>query len=334
MEVTLEDIKAAKERIKDHVVCTPCLISDYLSHMTNSQLYIKMDNLQRCKAFKFRGALSKISTLPKGSTVVCASAGNHSQGCSLSSKLCGMKCIVYMPETAPKSKVMATKHYGAEVKQIGPSFDVANEQCQKDCKEHPDWTFVPPFDCNEVIAGQGTISLELVEQVKDIDYVVVAVGGGGLAAGVGVGMKTMSPNTKIIAVNAAIRPATYIKYKKEKGQEYDKSVEEAQKSPDKPLADGIAVINPGKVTFPYVLKYVDDFVVVTEDEISKAIALLAERCKLIVEGAGASTVAAVLFKKFNFAPNSKIICVTSGGNIEMSRLAECYEKSKEYLNTV
>jgi threonine dehydratase len=293
-----------------------------------------MDNLQRCKAFKFRGALSKVSTLPKGSTIVCASAGNHSQGCSLSAKLCGMKCIVYMPETAPITKVAATRHYGAEVKQVGASFDAANEQCQKDCKEHPDWIFVPPFDCNEVIAGQGTISLELIEQVKDIDYVVVAVGGGGLAAGVGIGIKALSPKTKIIAVNAAIRPATYIKYKKEKGQEYDKSVEEAQKSSEKPLADGIAVINPGKITFPYLLKVVDDFVVVTEEEIAKTIAIIAERCKLIVEGAGASTIAAVLFNKFTFAPNSKIICVASGGNIEMRRLADCYEKSKDYLNSI
>ena len=236
MEVTLKDVEEARERIKQHTVFTPCIKSFNLSTITDSELYIKLENLQRCKAFKFRGALSKVSTLKKGSTIVCASAGNHSQGCSLSAKLCGMKCIVYMPKTAPQSKVDATRGYGAEVRQYGDSFDEANAQCIKDCSENPDWTFVPPFDCNEVIAGQGTIALELLEQMDKIDYVVVAVGGGGLAAGVGVAMKAKSPNTKVIAVNGAIRPATYIKYKTEKGQEFDQTVLEAQKSPDKPLA--------------------------------------------------------------------------------------------------
>lgn len=236
MEVTLKDIEAARERIRPHIVYTPCIKSFDLSHLTDSELYIKMENLQRCKAFKFRGALSKISTLPKGSTCVCASAGNHSQGCSLSAQICGMKMIVYMPETAPQSKVDATRGYGAEVRQVGQSFDESNAQSIKDCEANPDWTFVPPFDCNEVIAGQGTIGLEICEQEQNIDYVVVAVGGGGLAAGVSVAIKEKSPNTKIIAVNAAIRPASYIKYKTEKGQEWDKSVLEAQKSKDKPLA--------------------------------------------------------------------------------------------------
>lgn len=331
MEVTIKDVEAARERIKEHTVYTPCLKSDCLSRITGSELYIKMEVLQRCKAFKFRGALSKISTLPKGSTIVCASAGNHSQGCSLSAQICGMKAIVYMPNTAPQSKVEATKHYGAEVRQYGQSFDEANEQCQKDVAANPSWTFVPPFDCNEVIAGQGTIALEINEQLKDVDYVVIAVGGGGLAAGVGLAFKSISPKTKVIAVNAEIRPATYIKYKTAKGEKVDEKVYEAQKSDAKPLADGIAVINPGKITFPYLVKYVDDFVVVSELEIAKAISLIAERCKIIVEGAGASTVAAVLFKKFSFPKGAKIVCVTSGGNIELKRFSECYELSKDFL---
>lgn len=330
-EVTIKDIEAARERIKPHAIYTPCIKSASISRITGAELYIKMDCLQRCKAFKFRGALSKVSTLPKGSTICCASAGNHSQGCSLSAQLCGMKCIVYMPLTAPGSKVRATKHYGADVRQVGQNFDEANAQCLKDCEANPDWTFVPPFDCNEVIAGQGTIAMEIYEQVQDVDYIVVAVGGGGLAAGVCVATKAISPKTKVIAVNASLRPATYLKYKKEKGLPFDETVEEYSKQPLKPLADGIAVINPGKVTFPYVVKYVDDFVVVTEEEIEKAIALLGERNKIIAEGAGASTVAAVLFKKFNYEPGAKIVCAVSGGNIELSRFAECYEHSKQYL---
>ncbi len=247
-EVTLKDIEYARERIKHYAIYTPCLNSDALSRITGTDLYLKLEQLQRCKAFKFRGALSKISTLPKGTMVACASAGkkqnillfyfigNHSQGCSLSSQLLGMKCVVYMPTTAPVTKVAATKHYGAEVRQVGKSFDESNAQCLKDCEANPDWTFVPPFDCNEVIAGQGTIGLEIMEQVKQIDYIVAAVGGGGLCAGIGVAVKAISPKTKVIAVNAAIRPATYIKWKTEKGEKWDKSVLETQKKPDKPLA--------------------------------------------------------------------------------------------------
>lgn len=141
----------------------------------------------------------------------------------------------------------------------------------------------------------------------------------------------ISPKTKVIAVNAALRPATYLKYKQTRKEPYDESVIEYSKSNLKPLADGIAVINPGVVTFPYVVKYCDDFVVVTEDEIAKAIALLGERNKIISEGAGASTVAAVLFKKFKYEPGAKIVCAVSGGNIELTRFAECVETSKQYL---
>lgn len=332
MEVTIKDIEAAAYRIQKHAVKTPCIFSDCLSRIGECKLYIKMEVLQRCKAFKFRGALSKISTLPKGSTICCASAGNHSQGCSLSAQLCGINCIVYMPETAPITKVYATKHYGAEVIQYGQSFDEANEKCQSDLKEHPERIFVPPFDCNEVIAGQGTIGIEILDQVHMPDYVVVAVGGGGLAAGTLVAIKSISPKTKVICVNAAIRPATYLQYKQAKGQKFDESVLEAQKSKEKPIADGIAVLNPGKITFPYIEKFADDFVVVTEDEISKAISLVAERMKIIVEGAGASTIAAVLFKKFEFNKEDKIVCVASGGNIELGRFMECVERSKDYLD--
>lgn len=296
-----------------------------LSKIAGTNLYFKLETLQRCRAFKFRGALSKISTLPKGSTIVCASAGNHSQGCALSAQICGMKCIVYMPLTAPITKVDATKGYGAEVRQFGFSFDEAFKQMQEDLASNPDWIFVPPFDSDEVIAGQGTIGLEICQQIPDVDTVVVAVGGGGLAAGVATVVKALRPNARVIAVNAAVRPATYLKYKNLKGQPIDPNCD--KKFIGNPLADGIAVINPGKVTFPYIEKYVDDFVVVTEDEISQAIVMLAERSKMICEGAGAAPCAAVLFKKFDFKPDEKIVCVLSGGNIELPLLARCIDRA-------
>lgn len=325
LPVDLEAIKAAKKRIEAHAVVTPCLYMSNPSKICGCQLYCKLETLQRCKAFKFRGALSKISTLPEGSTVVCASAGNHSQGCALSSQLCKMNCVVYMPKTAPVTKVDATKSYGATVIQAGMSFDEASKQCQEDLAKHSEWTYIPPFDCDEVIAGQGTIGLEIAEQCPDVDTIVVAVGGGGLAAGVAVAIKSIKPNTRVIAVNASVRPASYIKYQELKGREVDPIVK--NKFVGNPLADGIAVINPGKVTFPYIEKLVDEFVVVTEDEIAAAIALLAERSKIICEGAGASPFAAVLHHKFNFRPDEKVCCVLSGGNIELPMLSRCIERS-------
>ena len=330
-ELTLEEIKKAYERIKPHIKRTPIDYSFNISNIIGSNLYLKLEMLQRCKAFKFRGALSKISTLPKGSTIVCASAGNHSQGCALSAKLCGVKCIVYMPETAPEAKVLATRGYGAEVRQYGQTFDDANAKCKEDLKSNPEYIFVPPFDDLYVMAGQGTIGLEIVEDVKDVQTVVVSVGGGGLCAGVCVAIKSMLPKCRIVAVNAALFPNTYIKYQKEKKRDIDPLAESEPLTGKKPLADGIAVKIPGSLTFPYVLKYVDEFVVVTESEISCAISVLAQRVKVIVEGAGASTLAAVLYKKFKYEKDEKVLCILSGGNITLSRLSECFTESEDYL---
>lgn len=325
LRVTIDTIREAKERICKHAVETPTQFMPNLSKIVDTNVYFKLETLQRCRAFKFRGALSKISTLPRGSTIVCASAGNHSQGCALSAQLCGMKCIVYMPLTAPITKVEATKGYGAEVRQYGFSFDEASKQCQEDLAANPEWTYIPPFDCDEVIAGQGTIGLEIAKQLPDVDTVVCAVGGGGLAAGTAVAIKALCPKARVIAVNAAVRPASYLKYKSIKGQPIDPNCD--KKFIGNPLADGIAVINPGKITFPYIEKLVDDFVVVTEDEISQAIVLMAERSKMICEGAGASPFAAVLFKKFDYRPDEKIVCVCSGGNIELPLLARCIDRA-------
>ena len=330
-ELTLEEIKKAYERIRPNIKRTLIDYSFNISELLGCNLYLKLEMLQRCKAFKFRGALSKISTLPKGSKIACASAGNHSQGCALASKICGINCVVYMPETAPQAKVAATRGYGAEVRQYGQTFDDANKKCLEDLKVEKDLIFVPPFDDFDVMAGQGTIGLEIYEDLKDVQTVVVSVGGGGLCAGVATAIKALSPKCRIVAVNAALFPNTYIKYQKEKGREIDPIAESEPKTGKKPLADGIAVKVPGTLTFPYISKYVDEFVVVSEEEIAISIALLAQRAKCVVEGAGASTLAAGLFKKFKYEKGENIVCILSGGNITLKRLSECFDAAEEYL---
>lgn len=330
-ELTLEEIKKAYERIKPHIKRTPIDYSYNISKIIGSHLYLKLEILQRCKAFKFRGALSKISTLPKGSTIVCASAGNHSQGCALSAQICGLKCIVYMPETAPEAKVLATQGYGAEVRQYGQTFDDANQKCKEDLKKNPSLTFVPPFDDLYVMAGQGTIGLEIAEDLKDIQTVVVSVGGGGLCAGICVAIKSLVPKCRIIAVNAALFPNTYIKYQKEKNRKIDPIAEKQPSTGKKTLADGIAVKIPGTLTYPYISKYVDEFVVVSESEISCAISVLAQRVKVVVEGAGAATLAAVLYRKFNYEKDENIVCILSGGNIPLEKFSDCFTESEDYL---
>ena len=332
-ELTLEEIQKAYERINPHIKRTPTDYSFNISSIIGSNLYLKLEMLQRCKAFKFRGALSKISTLPRGSKIVCASAGNHSQGCALSAKLCGIKCTVYMPETAPESKVLATKGYGAEVIQYGQTFDEANEKCKEDLKKDPNLIFVPPFDDLYVMAGQGTIGLEIVEDLPKIHTGVVPVGGGGLCAGICIAIKSLVPNCRIVAVNAALFPNTYLKFQKEKNRKIDPLAKTEPLTGKKPLADGIAVKTPGTMTYPYISKYVDEFVVVTETEIACAISVLAQRCKLVVEGAGASSLAAVLYKKFNYEKDENIVCILSGGNITLPRLIDCFtnHESEDYL---
>ena len=330
-ELTLEEIKKAYERIRPNIKRTLIDYSFNISELLGCNLYLKLEMLQRCKAFKFRGALSKISTLPKGAKIVCASAGNHSQGCALASKICGINCVVYMPETAPQAKVAATRGYGAEVRQYGQTFDDANKKCLEDLKVEKDLIFVPPFDDFDVMAGQGTIGLEIYEDLKDVQTVVVSVGGGGLCAGVATAIKALSPKCRIVAVNAALFPNTYLKYQKEKGREIDPIAESEPKTGKKPLADGIAVKVPGSLTYPYISKYVDEFVVVSEKEISLAIAVLSQRCKCVVEGAGASTLAAILFHKFKYEKGENIVCVLSGGNIPLKKLCECFVDAEEFL---
>jgi threonine dehydratase len=220
--------------------------------------------------------------------------------------------------------VDATRGYGAEVIQSGLGFDDALAKCKEELEVHPERTFIPPFDDFEVIAGQGTVGLEIYEQHPEVDAIVIPVGGGGLAAGVAVAVKALNPAIRIICVNAAVRANFYDKYQAAKGRE---SVGIDTTFTGIPLADGIAVKQPGLLTFPIVERLADEFVLVTEDEIAEAIAFLAERAKLVCEGSGAAAFAAVMAKKFEFKRDENIVCIVSGGNIDLAMLSRCFDRA-------
>jgi threonine dehydratase len=322
--ITLDDVKEAAERTRDEVHRTPLLHSDNISGIAGVQTYFKMECLQRCKAFKFRGALNKLRTLPSGTTVCCCSAGNHSQGVALSATLCGCRSVIFMPETAPSAKVQATQHYGGEVIQTGANFDEAKAACMQALSEHTDWIFVPPYNDKHVIAGTGTIGLEILEQLPDVDTIVVPIGGGGLISGLAYTVKTLKPSVRVIGVQMASCPYAYKMFHGHRNSEVPAvNVREAVT----PLSDGIQVKSPGELNLAIIWRYVDDVVIVTEDEVAVAVALLAERGKVVSEGAGATPLAAILAKKFAFRPDEKVVGVVSGGNIQLTMLARCIDRA-------
>ena len=310
----VKEIYDAKERLKGHIKETPIVYAPNLGE----DVYLKVEVLQDTGSFKLRGAYNKIAALTdeeaeKG--VVACSAGNHAQGVAKSATERGIRSIICMPFHAPLSKVQATKNYGAEVELVKDSFDDAAAYAAKLSKEEG-LTFVAPFDDEKVIAGQGTIGLEILEKLPDTDIIVVPIGGGGLISGIAVAAKSINPNIKIIGVQTKISPSMY------------ESIKEGKILTVKggsTIADGIAVKTPGKLTFDLVKEYVDDIVLVTEGEISSAILTLLEKNKIITEGAAASTVAALMYKKFSHK-GKKVCCVLSGGNIDVTRVSKVIEK--------
>lgn len=310
----VKEIYDAKERLKGHIKETPIVYAPNLGE----DVYLKVEVLQDTGSFKLRGAYNKIATLTdeeaeKG--VVACSAGNHAQGVAKSATERGIRSIICMPFHAPLSKVQATKNYGAEVELVKDSFDDAAAYAAKLSKEEG-LTFVAPFDDEKVIAGQGTIGLEILEKLPDTDIIVVPIGGGGLISGIALAAKSINPNIKIIGVQTKISPSMY------------ESIKEGKILTVKggsTIADGIAVKTPGKLTFDLVKEYVDDIVLVTEGEISSAILTLLEKNKIITEGAAASTVAALMYKKFSHK-GKKVCCVLSGGNIDVTRVSKVIEK--------
>ena len=279
----------------------------------NDEVYLKTENLQLTGSFKLRGAYNKIACLSeeeRAKGVVACSAGNHSQGVALAAQRAGLSAVICIPEGAPISKVEATRSYGAEVVLVPGVYDDAYERALKIANE-TGRTLIHPFDDDDVIAGQGTIGLEILNQLSSVDAVIVPVGGGGLISGIAFAIKSLKPSCKVYGVQAAGAPSMVEALKKGKREALSNAAS---------LADGIAVKMPGEKTFEYCRKYVDEIVTVTDDEIASAILTLMEQQKLVSEGAGATPVAALLAGKIDIK-GKKTVCLISGGNIDVTILS-------------
>ena len=311
--VTLEMIRDAREALKDVAEQTPVVTSTRFG----KNLFIKSENLQKTGSFKIRGAYNKIRNLsPEEAShgVIACSAGNHAQGVALSATKLGIRSVICMPEGAPILKVEATRGYGADVVLVPGIYDDAASEAQRLAREEG-YTFAHPFNDPYVIAGQGTIGLEILEQLPDVEQVIVPIGGGGLVSGVAVAVKSMRPNVKVIGVQAATVPSMFVSHR----------VGEITTVKDgATIADGIHVLTPGDLTFRIVQEYVDDIVTVSEDEIAAAIVALLEGQKTVAEGAGATSVAAFLFGKVD--TSLKTVAVVSGGNVDITTLSRIITK--------
>lgn len=276
-------------------------------------LYLKTENLQVTGSFKLRGAYYKISQLPKGDLergIIACSAGNHAQGVALAATHMGVRSIVCMPDGAPIMKVESTRKLGAEVRLVKGSYDDAHDEAVR-LQEKMGATLIHPYDDEDVICGQGTIGLEIMDQLEGVDAVVVPVGGGGLVSGVACAVKSLKPSCQVFGVQAAGASAMAESFRRGDWHASDTA---------STFADGIAVKNPGEITFQMVRKYVDDIVTVSDDEIAAAILNLMERQKVVAEGAGAVPVAAAMFDKLPLA-EKRVVCVVSGGNIDVNILS-------------
>lgn len=309
--LTLDKIYHAKYVLKDVIRCTDMILAPQLR--TDCTVYLKTENLQITGSFKVRGSAYKISQLTaeeKEKGVIACSAGNHAQGVAMAATRQGIPSLICLPDGAPISKVEATKRYGAQVELVKGVYDDAYARALQ-LKEEKGYTFIHPFDDEDVIAGQGTIGLEILEQLDDVDAVIVPVGGGGLISGVAYAIKALRPQCKVYGVQAA--GAASMLHALQEGH------------PDalptaKSVADGIAVKKAGELTYQLCRDYVDEVVTVTDDEVSSAILTLIEQQKLIAEGAGAVAVAAVMFDKVPVA-GKKVVCLVSGGNIDVTILS-------------
>ena len=309
--LTLDKIYQASFALKTVIRRTDLISAPNIN--PDSHIYLKPENLQITGSFKVRGACFKIAQLTeeeKAKGVVACSAGNHAQGVALAATTHGIKSLICLPDNAPISKIEATKWYGADVCLVEGVYDDAYQKALK-LRDEKGYTFVHPFDDEDVIAGQGTIGLELLEQLPDLDAVIVPIGGGGLISGVAFAIKHLNPNVKIYGVQASGAPSMLnsIEHNKIERMGFVRTI-----------ADGIAVKEPGEHTFEYSKKYVDEIVTVNDDEISTAILALIEQHKLIAEGAGAVAVAAAMFNKVPIK-GKKAICLVSGGNIDVTILS-------------
>ncbi|BDB65383.1 threonine ammonia-lyase [Helicobacter cinaedi] len=322
-----DKVLEARQRLQGVIAHTPLSYAPVLSQLSVGEIYLKKENLQLTGAFKIRGAFNKIAALVESSKaesykegqiqgVIAASAGNHAQGVAYSARHFGIQSVIVMPEATPLLKVSATKALGAEVVLCGDNYDEAFERALQIAKER-DLVFIHPFADELVIAGQGSIGLEILEEKDDIDVVVVPIGGGGLLGGIGSVIKTLKPSVRVIGVVASGADAmkrSFVSGKIER-------VESVRS-----IADGIAVRDVNAENFALLQQCVDEIVSVDDEEIANAILFLLEKQKLVVEGAGAASVASVLHKKFSFSQKDKIALVLSGGNIDITMLNVIIEK--------
>lgn len=314
--LTIDNVYRASYALKDVVRKTDIIYAPKLKKGT--ELYLKTENLQITGSFKVRGSyykMSRLSAEEKARGVIACSAGNHAQGVALSAQKNGIKAVICLPDGAPISKIEATKSYGAEVCLVEGVYDDAYKKALS-LRDEKGYTFIHPFDDEDVIAGQGTIALEVVEQVPDLDAIIVPIGGGGLISGVAYTIKTLNPRVKVYGVQASGAPSMLKSIKEQKIEELE-SVST--------IADGIAVKKPGSLTYDICSRYVDEIVTVSDDEISAAILALMEQHKLVTEGAGAVAVAAAMFGKLDLE-GKKTVCLLSGGNIDVTILSRVIKR--------
>jgi threonine dehydratase len=317
--VDLQTIQHARERISTIISKTPFSHAPFLSQMSGCDAYLKKENLQSTGAFKLRGAYNRIASLSAAQRekgVITASAGNHAQGVAYSAAYFTCRAVIVMPESTPLTKVNGVKHFGAEVILHGSNYDDAFAFAKAYEAEHH-MVFVHPFEDDEVIAGQGTIALEILDQADDLDAILVPVGGGGLISGIAVAIKAINPAIRVIGVSAKGAPALKNSF------ELKSAVDSTSV---RTIADGIAVRDTSEKTLAYILKYVDEFISVDDEEIASAILFLLEKQKLVVEGAGAVGVAALMHHKLDHLKDKKVAVVLSGGNVDVTLLSVIIEK--------
>ncbi len=307
-----EDFQAVRARIAPHIKHTPLLTSRQLSERTGYDVRLKAEMFQRVGSYKIRGPLNKFALMAeeqKRRGVVCSSAGNHAQGVALAAQIHGIRAVVCMARNATPAKIAATKGYGAEVVLHGSIWDEANERA-KEMVRTEGLTYVHPFDDEQLIAGQGTLGLEIVQDWPDVDVVVVPIGGGGLISGVAMAVKAHNPNTKVIGVESSDGPAMKKSIEAGRLETIDCGT----------IIDGLRVRRVGEITFSVVQRYVDEIVALPDRDIFDAMIWVMERCKLVVEGAAAAPVAALLHGLLDVPPASRVAVVLSGGNVNLDQL--------------
>jgi threonine dehydratase len=319
MTVTLADIQAARRTLRDVIIATPILPAERLSQELGARVYLKAENTQRSGSFKLRGAyntISRLSPAERERGVIAHSAGNHAQGVALAARLLGVPATIVMPERAPLTKVAATRRFGAEVLLHGATFDDAGARA-REIQSQRGLTYVHAFNDERVIAGQGTIGLELVEALPDLKLLIVPIGGGGLISGIALAVKALLPDVRIVGVQAA--GCTSIPQSLAAG-------EPIAAPAARTIADGIAVKRPGDLTLPIIRELVDQVVIVDDDEIARGIAYIVQNARLVIEGAGAAGVAALLSGKIAPRADETVGVVMGGGNIDGNLLARVIEQ--------